>query len=894
MSLGRIVGTMALAVSLAIVGALLLLGYDQRAQMRREAEQQLQSTAYLLADHAGRLFEVSDVALFSAAAQVQGKSWPEIAESPELSSHLKLLATTLPYIEDVWLNDESGLLRLTSFAFPAPLSNAADRESFLAVKEPQNQIYIGDRIIGRITKRPTFLLARRVPDESGAFRGMVSVTADLAYFNDYWSRMRLPYGASVTLVRAKNLDVLAQHPAPPEGQAFAGIAERELRDAIAHQSEGAVFDAVSGVGPEISAFQKVGTLPLYILLTMPRAALEEAWSTRMWSYAAFAAAALLALALLTVVGFRQARRERIAKEALDKARRALVEANTGLEVTVAERTADLRASESRYRLILESAADYAILTMDLSGIITEWNVGARNLLGWDRQAALGRHARMIFTAEDQAAGQPETEIGMALTEGRSADERWYVRRDGSRFFAAGALLPMSGEGGAPIGFLKILRDRTQQFEIEEARRSLNETLEQLVKERTAELGSANERLLAEAAQRERAEEQLRQSQKMEAVGRLTGGVAHDFNNLLTVVTGNLDMLRRRVGPDAEARIVRLIDHAMEGATRAAALTYRLLAFSRQQPLAPVPVDANKLVAGISDLLRRTLGENIAVETVLGGGLWRTHADPNQLENAILNLAVNARDAMPDGGKLTIETANASLDQDYAGANADVRPGQYVLIAVTDTGSGMTPDVSAKAFDPFFTTKPVGKGTGLGLSQVYGFAKQSNGHAAIYSEPGVGTTVKIYLPRFRQATDDTRPAGAEPRRAPPRVQRGRGETILVVEDEQMVREFSVSALEEAGYVVLAAEDGPSGLAMLDSHPETALLFTDVVLSGPMNGRKVADEALRRRPLLKVLFTTGYTRNAIIHHGRLDDGVEFLGKPFTAAQLTERVGVLLQCE
>jgi CheY-like chemotaxis protein len=369
------------------------------------------------------------------------------------------------------------------------------------------------------------------------------------------------------------------------------------------------------------------------------------------------------------------------------------------------------------------------------------------------------------------------------------------------------------------------------------------------------------------------------------VGRLTGGVAHDFNNLLTVVTGNLDMLRRRLGTQAEPRILRLIDHALEGATRAAALTYRLLAFSRQQPLAPVPIDCNTLVSGISDLLRRTLGENIQVETRLAGDLWLTHADPNQLENAILNLAVNARDAMPEGGRLTIETSNEVL----APEGGEARPAPFVMIGVQDTGSGMSTDTIAKAFEPFFTTKPVGKGTGLGLSQVYGFARQSNGHATICSSEGVGTTVRIYLPRLAEGVAEPAPAPAQAPQAT--AGGGRQETILVVEDEQMVREFSTAVLVDGGYRVLAAEDGPSGLQLLDAHPEVKLLFTDVVLTGPLNGRKVAEEALSRRPDLKVLFTTGYTPDAIIHHGRLDEDVEFIGKPFTAQELTSRVRRIL---
>ena len=570
---------------------------------------------------------------------------------------------------------------------------------------------------------------------------------------------------------------------------------------------------------------------------------------------------------------------------VDDIARALVSAHTAQR----EAEAATRENEARHQFIVENATDYAILTLDLAGRFTEWNAGAENVLGWPRTEVLGQSAALIFTPEDREAGAPEAEMGTALAQGRAPDDRWHMRRDGTRFFASGALLPMRDAAGTLLGFLKILRDRTKERVAEEAQSAHSETLTRLVGERTSELVTANERLLAEAAQRERAEEQLRQAQKMEAVGRLTGGIAHDFNNLLTIIVGSLDMLQRRFANGDDARAQRLIAQAIAGANRAATLTYRLLAFSRQHPLAPEPIDANKLVAGMSDMLRRTLGENIAVETVLGGGLWRTHADPNQLENALLNLAVNARDAMPDSGRLTIETANAHLDEAYAATYEEVTPGQYVLIAVCDTGSGMTPEVIARVFEPFFTTKPVGKGTGLGLSQVYGFAKQSHGHIAIYSEIGHGTTVKLYLPRFRQVGEEQeRPLTIVKQPVPALIKaRTAGETILVVEDEAMVREFSVSALEEAGYRVIAAEDGVRGLALLDAHPETVLLFTDVVLTGPLNGRKVADEALKRRPDLKVLFTTGYTRNAIIHHGRLDEDVELLSKPFTAASLTKKV-------
>jgi CheY-like chemotaxis protein len=368
---------------------------------------------------------------------------------------------------------------------------------------------------------------------------------------------------------------------------------------------------------------------------------------------------------------------------------------------------------------------------------------------------------------------------------------------------------------------------------------------------------------------------------MEAVGQLTGGVAHDFNNLLQVIVGNLETLQRNLPTDSP-RLQRAMRHAMNGAQRAAALTQRLLAFSRRQPLDPKPIDINALVNGLSDMVHRTLGETIAVETVLGAGLWRVEVDPNELEAAILNLAVNARDAMPEGGRLTLETGNAHIDEAYAAAHAEVLAGQYVLISVTDTGAGMNPQTVAQAFEPFFTTKPVGKGTGLGLSQVYGFVKQSSGHVKIYSEPGQGTTVKLYLPRL--AGD----AGPESELDEPlNPEAGQEETLLVVEDDDDVRAYSVDSLRELGYRVLEARDGPSALRLLDQESRVDLLFTDVVLPNGMTGAQLAAQAKTIRPSLKVLFTTGYARNAIVHHGRLDSGVHLIVKPFSFNDLAAKV-------
>jgi signal transduction histidine kinase len=420
----------------------------------------------------------------------------------------------------------------------------------------------------------------------------------------------------------------------------------------------------------------------------------------------------------------------------------------------------------------------------------------------------------------------------------------------------------------------VLREReVERDEAERELRDMSTSLDRKVTERTQEL-------VGEMARRAETEETLRQVQKMEAIGQLTGGIAHDFNNMLAIVMGSIDLGLRRL-QRGETAIEKHLTNAQDGARRAASLTQRLLAFARQQPLAPEPIDANKLVAGMSELLRRSLGETIQLETVLAGGLWRAHADANQLESAILNLTVNARDAMPEGGRLTIETGNAYLDDAYS-AEAEVPAGQYVLVAVTDTGDGMSAEIMAKVFDPFFTTKTVGTGTGLGLSQVYGFVRQSGGHVKIYSEPGEGTTVKIYLPRLRGAAE-TRAAAAESETIPTN---DGSVTVLVVEDEEGVRNHAIESLRELGYKVIAADSAEAALALIDGHPEIGVLFTDVVMPG-MNGRRLSEEATRRRPALKVLFTTGYTRNAIVHNGMLDPDVNLLGKPFTLDQLARKV-------
>jgi PAS domain S-box-containing protein len=512
-------------------------------------------------------------------------------------------------------------------------------------------------------------------------------------------------------------------------------------------------------------------------------------------------------------------------------------------------------TERQFRLLVQSVTDYAIYMLDPLGHVISWNPGAQRFKGYEAGEILGEHFSRFYTESDRGQGIPKAALTTALTTGRFEAEGKRVRKDGSEFWAHVVIDCVRDDHGAHVGFAKITRDITAQRDAQEA-------LEEM-------------------------RSRLFQSQKMEAVGQLTGGIAHDFNNLLTIVMGGLESIGRQVPliPDspARARISRSRELALQGVHRAATLTSRLLAFARQQPLTPVVIDANKLVAGIAEMLRRTLGEAISLETVQGGGLWATFVDANQLESALLNLAVNARDAMVDGGRLTIETANSYLDDDYVGRLAEaVAPGQYVMIAVSDTGVGMDARTLEKAMEPFFTTKPIGQGTGLGLSQVYGFIRQSSGHVLIYSEVGEGSTVKLYLPRH---TGELKPPVAAPRH---RVAQAVGdECILIVEDDEILRGYAADILRELGYRVLEAENGAAALQALAEHSEVNLLFTDVIMPGGLNGRQLADRALALRPNLKVLFTTGYTRNAIVHHGRLDSGVNLIGKPYSFEQLAARV-------
>jgi PAS domain S-box-containing protein len=531
----------------------------------------------------------------------------------------------------------------------------------------------------------------------------------------------------------------------------------------------------------------------------------------------------------------------------------------------------IRESEERFRVIANSAP-VPIWVTSASGPREFTNFAYQDFLGVSYDEAL--------TFDWRRAIHPDhlPRLLKEQVEGESSGKTFtlecvYKRADGEWRWLRSISQPRFGLHGERNGFIGIAHDITTSKQAEQDLQRMN----QLLEERVAEA-------LAKQAQ---TEETLRQSQKMEAVGQLTGGIAHDFNNLLAGIVGSLDLMRMRVAQGRTDELDRYLDGAMTSANRAASLTHRLLAFSRRQPLAPRPVDANDLIASIEELLRRTTGPSVQIELGLEAGLWATLCDPNQLENAILNLVINARDAMPDGGRLRIETTNVHLEQADTATEGEVKAGPYVCISVSDTGVGIDPSILDKVFDPFFTTKPLGQGTGLGLSMIYGFAKQSEGHARIHSEVARGTNVKLYLPRHQGAEE--RAAAFAPEQ--PTRERLGSETVLVVEDEEIVRALIVEVLQDLGYNVLEAGDGPGGLNILQSPEPIALLITDVGLPG-MNGRQLADAGRERRPGLKTMFITGYAENAMLVSGKLEPGMMVVTKPFAVNALEDNIRKMMR--
>jgi PAS domain S-box-containing protein len=518
----------------------------------------------------------------------------------------------------------------------------------------------------------------------------------------------------------------------------------------------------------------------------------------------------------------------------------------------AERAA--QETDQLFRRLVQGVTDYAIFMLDADGRVASWNPGAERIKGYRPEEILGQHYSRFYSEEDRAAGIPARALATAAETGRYVSEGWRVRKDGERFWASVVLDAIRAADGTLLGYAKVTRDATERLKSQQAL--------------------------------EEAREALFQSQKMEAVGQLTGGVAHDFNNMLAGIIGAMELLRRRIRSARYAETDKYIDAAVASANRAASLTARLLAFGRRQSLDVKTVDINLTVGSMLDLLRRTIGETIRIETRLRPDAWPALTDANQMENALLNLAINARDAMPDGGRLTIATDNAQLDQAYVRGIEGLQPGDYAVLQVTDTGEGMAPETVARVFEPFFTTKPIGQGTGLGLSMIYGFAKQVGGHVRIVSEVGRGTSVLLYMPRSQAARSDL------PQRAGGEAPAGAGETVLVVEDDPSVRMLIMDILDELGYAAIEAYDSQSALPALENRQRIDLLVTDVGLPGGMNGRQLAERARQLRPGLRTLFITGYAEGAAIRARFLEPGMDLVSKPFTLDGLAAKIREMIE--
>ena len=936
-----------------LVGTMAWWSWDR---VNREINVEISRTVDILFEHTAKTVEADRVMLARIDDQVAALDWPEIIRrEPELHRFLARLPAESEEIEAAFIADSDGKVQVLSREAPdATAVNISDRPYFAMARQSQGVIIDGP-FRDRVSDHRVFNIVRRLSSADGAFRGIAVLSISPRYLAEFWQGVVSP-GDTVSLVRDDGVVLarfpeapLGDDEKPPrfsaETVAKLRVSDSGLIDTVS---------AIDGVA-RIDGYRRLKDQPIHIVYAVDRRNVAREWYPSLVALAGLGIAAITALLLTAFSVIRRARGEALALARAERTAAALrasearqrelyrnapapmhsldaehriVDVNDewlkllgferdeviGRSVTdfylpgslpsydepwrnlleagsirdadrtyvkksgdvievllsaVVERddsgnllrvisavtdvTARRRAERAARRerqfseLLVESGTE-GIVGIDREYRYTVWNPYIEAISGIGREEALGRTVFEMF---------PHTK-GTAIEEGwrdalagrRSAVRSWPYSypRSGRSGFIDQEFAPLLGSDQSIIGAISFVRDITERLRIEEA---------------------------------------LRQSQKMESIGQLTGGVAHDFNNLLTVIIGNLESLERRVD-DKDASFARLIGAAMRGATRGATLTQRLLAFSRRQPLRPEPVNLNKLVAGISDLLRRTLGERIAIETVLAGGLWGVSADANQLESALLNLAVNARDAMPDGGKLTIESANTYLDETYAATHEEVKPGQYVMLAVSDTGTGMSEEVIKQAFEPFFTTKGVGQGTGLGLSQVYGFVKQSGGHVKIYSETGEGTTVRLYFPRLT-----TGEAEEESETEAEAIAGGtREDAILVVEDDEDVRNYSAGALRELGYRVIEAADAVEALRLLRNESDIRLMFTDVGLPNGVNGRQLANDARERYPDLKVLFTTGYARNAIVHHGRLDPGVAFIAKPFTYAELAAKIQLVLE--
>ncbi len=822
------------AIVLPVVLFVYIAWRDREGYLARGVENARQTTQ-ILHEHALKVFETEELAMDRLEDRIAGLDWEQIRQQErELHDVIGGIVAAHEQIVSMGVIDDRGSFVVTG-DYPTKPVDVSDRDYVQAMLAGYRGSYISAPLVGRFTGRAQLATARPRRTASGHFDGALVVSGDPEYFVKFWRTIIVADGA-VSLFRNDGAVLATTIPVAREIGRMPASSQMlaRIKEASAGSMSGRGFDGVE----RLYSYMKLQGYPVYVSYGIALDSVLAPWQAQLVNYGLLALAMSLCLAGMTLRIMRHVRRQ-------DAAADRLADTMTRLEdeMRIREQAeSEARRSQEDYRT-LYLKTPVMLHSIDRDGHMINVSDFWLEQMGYGRAEVIGRRSSDFLT---EASRKLNLEVGLpALMQHGFVRQMplQLVRKDGTVFDVLTNSLAARDEAGA------FLRSLAVSFDVTDWKRT---------------------------------EMQLRQAQKMEAIGQLTGGIAHDLNNLLTVILANLERAATTTGDPV--RFGRAIVGAQRGADRAAALTAQLLAFSRRQPLEPRVVDVGRLLTRLSDLLRRTLGGAIEIETVTAGGLWFAFCDSSQLESALVNLAVNARDAMRERGKLTLEAGNAWLDDEYAKDQIDVKPGQYVVLAVTDTGSGMAPEIVERAFEPFFTTKPEGKGTGLGLSQVFGFVKQSEGHVKIYSELGQGTTVKIYLPR---APADAAPAAdrVSPSIAPPG-----DETILVVEDDHDVRAAVTGMLKDLGYTVIEAANPDEALRVLQAST-VALLFTDVVMPGSITTKQMVEQALRLQPAIKVLFTSGYTQNAIIHHGRLDEGVHLISKPYKRDQLARKLRSLL---
>ncbi len=791
--------------------------------------------AQILHEHALKVFETQELAMDRLEDRVRGLNSAQIREQErEIHDLIHVIDDDYDQIATMGLIDETGHFVVTA-EYPTRPTEVSDRDYVQAMLAGYKGTFVGAPIVGRFTGTPQFITARLRKTATPHFDGALVVGVDPEYFIKFW-RTIAPPDSVVSMFREDGVFLASTLPGALELRRMPSDATMlaHIKEAAEGSFTGRGIDGIE----RLFGYKKLQNYPVYVSYGISLDAVFAPWHAQLFNYGRLSLAMALCLVATTLLTMRTVRRQ-------EESARELTETTERLEAEMQTREraeSEARRSQEDYR-ILYLKTPVMLHSIDRDGRIINVSDFWLEQMGYERHEVIGRQSSGFLT---EASRKYNIEIGLPtlMTKGYARQMALQlVRKDGTVFDILTNSLAERDETGT------FLRSLAVSFDVTDWKR---------------------------------AEMELRQAQKMEAIGQLTGGIAHDLNNLLTVILANLERAEMVIG-DA-ARLGRAIAGAQRGADRAAALTSQLLAFSRRQPLEPRVVDVGRLLTRLSDLLRRTLGEAIEIETATAGGLWFAYCDPGQLESALVNLAVNARDAMRERGKLGLEADNAVLDDDYVRGRPDVNAGQYVMLAVTDTGCGMAPEIVERAFEPFFTTKPEGKGTGLGLSQVFGFVKQSGGHVIIYSEPDHGTTVKVYLPRART---DAVPIAEKALRGLAPIG---DETILVVEDDHDVRATVIGMLADLGYAVIEAAGPDEALRALEAN-KVALLFTDVVMPGTMTSKQMVECAVRMQPGLKVLFTSGYTQDAIVHHGRLDEGVHLISKPYKRDQLARKLRSLL---